>query len=282
MTIILKGKEVSDKIREEIKSDILSLNKKGIIPTIATVRLGDNPDDISYERNIIKISSKLGINHVSINDREDLTTEELIELVDKLNKDDSIHGILLLSLLTTRDDKDIIRNKIAVEKDIDGIHPLNLEKIFQGHIDGFGPCASKAAIKILEHYGVDFSGKKIAIVNRSMVIGKPLAMMALAKNATVTICHSHTENLKEELKDADIVFVGIGKAKFFTKDYFTEESIIVDIGIDMDENNKLCGDVDFDDVSNNVKMITPVPGGIGGVTTSILLSNVVNAAKKTL
>lgn len=279
MTVILRGKEISEKIKKDLSNRILDLKKTNKTPKLATIRLGENPDDISYERNIIRNTEKLGIEHLGIILDENSATEELRKEVEKLNEDDSVHGILILSLLTTRDDQDIIRKVISPEKDIDGIHPLNLEKIFRGEIDGFGPCAAIAAIKVLEHENINLKGKNFVIVNRSMVIGKPLAMMALAHDATVTICHSNTKNLKELTKAADIVCVAIGRAKFFDKEYFNEDAIVIDIGIAMDENNKLCGDVDFEDVKDYVKMITPVPGGLGGVTTSLLLEHVVRSAE---
>lgn len=280
MTKILKGKELSDEIKSDVLTRIEKLKEKNITPTIATVRMGKNADDISYERNIIRTSDKMGIKHVGIELSNDISTEELTDVIKKLNKDVSIHGILILSLLTNRDDQDIIRKIIDPEKDIDGVHPLNLEKIFRGEINGFGPCAPIAAIRILEHYNIPIKGKNVVIINRSMVVGKPLAMMALAHDATITICHSHTEDLTKYTRNADIVCLATGKAKAFGEEYFNPNSIVIDLGIAVDESGKLCGDANFDELNGLVNMITPVPGGVGGVTTSILLEHVVISSER--
>ncbi len=210
----------------------------------------------------------------------DIKTEELVELIEELNRDDEISGILVFRPLPDHIDEDIIRNVISPEKDVDCMHPLNLENIFEGKMDGFAPCTPpKAAMEILKYYDIPLEGKNVVVVNRSMVVGKPLAMMLLNENATVTICHSRTKNLNEVTKNADIVVVALGRAKFFDESYFTEESIVIDVGVSLDENGKLSGDADYDRVLPLVNKITPVPGGVGSVTTSILLSQVVLACK---
>ncbi len=279
MTDVLKGKVVADRIKEQMKKDIQELKQANKTPRLGIVRLGDNPGDISYEKSIIKNCNNVGIESKVYERDRDIKTEELVELIEELNRDDEISGILVFRPLPDHIDEDIIRNVISPEKDVDCMHPLNLENIFEGKMDGFAPCTPKAAMEILKYYDIPLEGKNVVVVNRSMVVGKPLAMMLLNENATVTICHSRTKNLNEVTKNADIVVVALGRAKFFDESYFTEESIVIDVGVSLDENGKLSGDADYDRVLPLVNKITPVPGGVGSVTTSILLSQVVLACK---
>lgn len=279
MAEILKGNVVANQIKEKMKQDIEELMKHGKTPTLAIVRLGDNPGDISYEKSIIKNCDNVGIKAVVYERNVDIKTEELIELIEELNKDDETSGILVFRPLPKHIDEEIIRNVISPEKDVDCMHPLNLERIFEGDMDGFAPCTPKAAMEILKYYDIPLEGKNVVVVNRSMVVGKPLAMMLLKENATVTICHSRTQNLHEITNKADVVVVALGKAKFFDEKYFNEDSIVIDVGVSLDENGKLSGDADFEKLSPMVDKITPVPGGVGSVTTSILLSQVVLACQ---
>lgn len=279
MAEILKGNVVANQIKEKMKQDIEELKKHGKTPTLAIVRLGDNPGDISYEKSIIKNCDNVGIKAVVYERDVDIKTEELIELIEELNKDDETSGILVFRPLPKHIDEEIIRNVISPEKDVDCMHPLNLERIFEGDMDGFAPCTPKAAMEILKYYDIPLEGKNVVVVNRSMVVGKPLAMMLLKENATVTICHSRTQNLHEITNKADVVVVALGKAKFFDEKYFNEDSIVIDVGVSLDENGKLSGDADFEKLSPMVDKITPVPGGVGSVTTSILLSQVVLACQ---
>ncbi|QQY80499.1 methenyltetrahydrofolate cyclohydrolase /5,10-methylenetetrahydrofolate dehydrogenase (NADP+) [Keratinibaculum paraultunense] len=279
MADVLKGNIVANKIKEQIKKDIQNLKQFNKIPRLAIVRLGYNPGDISYEKSIIKNCDNVGIESKVYEIDENIKTEELVELIEKLNKDNEISGILVFRPLPKHIDEDVIRNVISPKKDVDCMHPLNLENIFEGKIDGFAPCTPKAAMEILNYYSIPLEGKNVVIVNRSMVVGKPLAMMLLEENATVTICHSRTKNLSEFTKNADIVVVALGNAKFFDESYFTEKSIVIDIGVSLDENGKLSGDVNYDRVLSLVDKITPVPGGVGSVTTSVLLRQVVLACK---
>ncbi|NLW41351.1 MAG: bifunctional 5,10-methylene-tetrahydrofolate dehydrogenase/5,10-methylene-tetrahydrofolate cyclohydrolase [Tissierellia bacterium] len=279
MAEILKGNVVANQIKEKMKQDIEELKKHGKTPTLAIVRLGDNPGDISYEKSIIKNCDNVGIKAVVYERNVDIKTEELIELIEELNKDDETSGILVFRPLPKHIDEEIIRNVISPEKDVDCMHPLNLERIFEGDMDGFAPCTPKAAMEILKYYDIPLEGKNVVVVNRSMVVGKPLAMMLLKENATVTICHSRTQNLHEITNKADVVVVALGKAKFFDEKYFNEDSIVIDVGVSLDENGKLSGDADFEKLSPMVDKITPVPGGVGSVTTSILLSQVVLACQ---
>lgn len=280
MTDILKGNVVAAQIKEQMKKDVEELGKQGKTPTLAIVRLGSNPGDISYEKSIIKNCDSIGIKSQVVERDVDISTEELIELLNELNKDEKISGILVFRPLPKHIDEEAIRNAISPLKDVDCMHPLNLEKIFEGNMTGFAPCTPKAAMEILKYYDIPLEGKNVVVVNRSMVVGKPLTMMLLEKNATVTICHSRTQNLDEITNRADVVVVALGKAKFFGKKYFNEKSIVIDVGVSLDENGKLSGDADYDEVSPIVDKITPVPGGVGSVTTSILLNQVVLACKE--
>jgi len=280
MAEILKGKVVADKIKEKMKKDIEELKKNGKTPTLGIVRLGDNPDDISYERSIIKNCERIGIEAKVFERDINMTTEELVSLMEELNNDNTISGVLVFRPLPKHIDEGKVREALSPSKDVDCMHPMNLARIFEGDLSGFAPCTPKAAMEILLDYGIDLEGKNVVIVNRSMVLGKPLAMMMLKQNATVTICHSKTKDLPEITKKADVVVTALGKAKFFDEKYFNENSICIDVGISLDEEGNLSGDIDFEKVSELVSKITPVPGGVGSVTTSILLSHVVEACKR--
>lgn len=275
----LKGSVVAKEIKEKIKRDVEELSKVNRVPTLAIVRLGNNPSDISYEKSIIKNCNSVGIDAKVYELELNTTTERLVELIEELNSDSSISGILVFRPLPKHIDEEIIRNTISVKKDIDCMHPWNLEKIFEGDISGFAPCTPKAAMEIIKYYGIPLEGKNVVIVNRSMVVGKPLTMMLLKENATVTICHSKTKDLHTLTNNADIVVVALGTARFFDEKYFNEKSIVIDVGVSEDKNGNISGDVDYEKVEPIVDKITPVPGGVGSVTTSILLSHVVYACK---
>lgn len=280
MAEILKGNVVAAQIKEKMKQDIEELAKVGKVPTLGIVRLGNNPDDISYEKSIIKNCNAMGINSKVFEKELNLTTEELIGLMKELNEDNTISGVLLFRPLPKHIDEARVRAALSPDKDVDCMHPLNLAKIFEGDMTGFAPCTPKAAMEILLYNNVELEGKNVVVVNRSMVLGKPLVMMLLEKNATVTICHSRTKNLHEITNKADVVVTALGKAKFFDKKYFNENSICIDVGVSLDSEGNLSGDIDYPSVSEMVSMITPVPGGVGAVTTSLLLSQVVEACKR--
>lgn len=280
MAEILKGNVVATSIKEDMKVRIEKLKDKNIVPNLGIIRLGDNPSDISYEKSIIKASEKMDMKAEVYERDASISTEDLIGLMEDLNKDEKISGILLFRPLPKHIDEERIRNAISPDKDVDCMHPLNLEKIFEGKLDGFAPCTPKAAMETLLFNKVELEGKDVVVVNRSMVVGKPLVMMLLEENATVTICHSRTKDLKEKTKNADVVVTALGRPKFFTKDYFNEDSIVIDVGVSVTEDGKLSGDVDYENVEDLVKMITPVPGGVGSVTTTILLNQVLIAAEK--
>ncbi len=280
MAEILKGKVVADKIKEKMIKDIEELKKNGKVPTLAIVRLGSNPDDISYEKSIIKNCEKVGIEAKVFERDLNMTTEELVALMDELNINNTISGVLLVRPLPKHIDESKVREALSPNKDVDCMNPMNLAKIFEGDFSGFAPCTPKAAMEILLNNDIDLEGKNVVIVNRSMVLGRPLAMMMLKHNATVTICHSRTKDLAAVTRNADIVVTALGKAKFFDEKYFNEKSICIDVGVSLDQDGNLSGDIDFQRVSELVAKITPVPGGVGAVTTSILLSHVVEACKR--
>lgn len=279
MAELLRGKDVASSIKDKIKADIVELAKENKVPTLGIVRLGNNSGDISYERSIIKNCEKLGIEAKVFEKDVDIKTDELVELIEELNNDNKISGILVFRPLPKHIDEELVRKTIDPIKDVDCMNPVNLGKIFEGDMSGVAPCTPKAAMEILKYYEIPLEGKDVVVINRSMVVGKPLAMMLLEENATVTICHSRTQDLQEKTKNADVVVTALGRAKFFDEKYFNEDSVVIDVGVSTDEDGKLSGDVDFDKVSPIVKQITPVPGGVGSVTTSIMLSHVILGCK---
>lgn len=275
----LRGKVVADQIKEGLTKDIEELKAKGIKPTIAVVRVGENDSDISYERAIVKASEAIGLMARLVTLKEATTTEELEAELVKLNNDKEVHGILMFRPLPKHIDQDRMQNVIAAEKDVDAMNPINLEKIFEGDPTGLEPATPRAAVEMIKGHGYELEGKDVVVINRSMVVGKPLSMMLLQENATVTICHSRTKDLKAHTKRADIVVTALGRPAMLDKSYFTEDSIVIDVGVGTTADGKLSGDVNFDDVKDFVAAITPVPRGVGSITTTILLSQVVKACK---
>lgn len=280
MAEILKGNVVAKSIKEDMTRRIEELGKKGKYPKLAIVRLGEDPSDVSYERSIIKNCDNLNIKSEVFQREVSTSTEELVALLEELNSNDEISGILVFRPLPKHIDDEVIVNTISPEKDVDCMSPVNIGKIFEGDMTGFAPCTPKAAMEILLYNDINLEGMNVVVINRSLVVGKPLAMMLLNENATVTICHSRTKNLQEITRNADVVIPALGRPGHFGKEYFHEDSIIIDVGVSMTEEGKLSGDVDFDAVSEVVGKITPVPGGVGSVTTTILLNQVVQACEK--
>ncbi len=277
----LKGKPVADAIKEDVSKRAAELKEKGIIPVLAIVRVGARLDDISYEKRVLSYCEAVGIaSRVEVLD-EKASQQEVEECVRSLSDNEKVHGILVFQPLPRHIDQASIANIISPQKDIDCMNPENLKKIFLGDKSAVKPCTPEAVIEVLKYYGFELSGKNVIIVNRSLVVGKPLSMIFLNENSTVTICHSKTKNLQDITRNADIVVLGIGKPKFFGSDYFTEDSIVVDVGINFDENGKMCGDVDYTNVESLAAAITPVPGGIGSVTSAILLRHLIESAEKT-
>lgn len=280
MAEILKGSLVAANIKEDMKKRIENLKANNIVPSLGIIRLGNDSSDVSYEKSIIKACEKMNIEARVFEKEASITTENLINLMQDLNNNPTVSGILLFRPLPKHIDEEKIRNVISPDKDVDCMHPLNLEKIFEGNLGGFAPCTPKAAMETLLFNNIELEGKDVVVVNRSMVVGKPLAMMLLEKNATVTICHSRTKDLKEKTKAADVVITALGRPKFFKMEFFNSNSIVIDVGVGLTEEGKLSGDVDYENVFENIKMITPVPGGVGSVTTTILLNQVLIAAEK--
>ena len=279
MAVIMKGADVSSRMKEMLLAQVSDLRKNGVNPELAVVRVGNKPDDAVYERAIMKRFAALGI-EVSVHELpENITQSEFDSEFMNLNDSPKVHGILLFQPLPEGLNSSYIRMNMNPLKDIDGMTPMNEARIFEGDREGFAPCTASAVMKILAQYGYDPAGKSVVIVGRSMVIGRPLSMLMLRANATVTMCHSRTQNLAEVCRRADILVAAAGKAKMITPDYVTDKSVVVDVGINTDSEGKLCGDVDFERVEKVVRAITPVPGGVGGVTTSVLAENLLKAAK---
>lgn len=273
----LKGMPVVNALNEKFSGEVSYLHSKGIIPKLAVVRVGENEDDLSYEKGIIKrFSSANAIADVTALS-SDCAQEKLEEVILALNDDKSVHGILLFRPLAGHLSEDKIRNIILPAKDVDCMSIKNTASVFSGDKSGFPPCTPQAVIEILDYYGIKTEGKKAVIIGRSLVVGKPLAMLLLGKNATVTICHTRTANLADECKKADILIAGAGTAKMIKPGFVHSEQIVIDVGINVD-NGTLCGDVDYDNVKDIVKSITPVPGGVGTVTTAVLLKHTIQSA----
>lgn len=281
MANLLKGKEVTASINSRSIEDVNKLKEKGITPTLAILRVGEKENDLSYERGTIKRCEEVGVKVIVHALNEDVKKEEFYNELDKLNNDTNIHGILVFRPLPNELDNELARNSINPDKDVDGCSNNSLSGVFTNSKIGFAPCTAQAAIEMLDYYKIDVKGKNIVVLGRSLVVGKPLSMMLLNRNATVTICHTKTVNVKDITKKADIVIAATGQMESLTKDYFNENQVVIDVGISWNEKkNKLCGDVLFDEVEPIVNSITPVPGGVGSVTTSVLVNHVVEAAKK--
>lgn len=270
--MIIDGKQISSDIKEELKTKVSELKKKGIEVGLAVVRVGEDPASKVYVRNKEKACEYVGIKTKTIVMPEESTEEELLKLVDELNHDDGIHGILVQLPLPRHIDESKILLAIDPKKDVDGFHPVNVGKMVIGE-DTFLPCTPAGIIEMLKRSGVEIAGKECVVIGRSNIVGKPMSLLMLRENATVTITHSRTKDLKEVTKRADILVAAIGKAKFVTKDFVKPGAVVIDVGMDRDENGKLCGDVDFDEVSKIASAITPVPGGVGPMTVTMLLVN---------
>ena len=278
---LLKGKEVADAITETTRGRAEALKEKGILPTLAIVRAGENPSDLSYERGAEKRAEKAGIRVYKYIYEETVSEEELVSGIKKLNEDASIHGILIFRPLPKHIDDEAIRGALAPEKDIDGITDGSLCGIFTGSHRGFAPCTARACMEILAHYGIDLAGKKTAVLGRSLVIGKPAAMMAMEQNATVTVCHSKTgeEKMKAICRESDILIAAMGRAAMIDESYIRDGQVVLDVGINVNEEGKLCGDVDADSAAA-AGFLTPVPGGVGAVTTAVLMQQTAEAAER--
>jgi len=283
MAEILKCAPVVNALSEKTKADIKYLESKGISPTLAIVRVGEKPDDISYERNATKRCESVGVGVKSVILPVDASQDELIRSINNLNIDTSVHGVLLFRPLPKHLDERVVCEALCPSKDIDSITMHSLANVFTGSDDGLKPCTAGAVLEILDFYNIDCTGKNIVVVGRSLVVGKPVAIMLLSRNATVTVCHTRTVDLSSITKAAEIIIVATGQPEGLTREYFSPGQVVIDVGINWnDAKGKLCGDVMFDEAEPVVSAITPVPGGVGTVTTSVLVSNVVKAAKMQL
>ncbi|QSZ27260.1 bifunctional 5,10-methylene-tetrahydrofolate dehydrogenase/5,10-methylene-tetrahydrofolate cyclohydrolase [Aceticella autotrophica] len=276
---IIKGKPVADAISEVLTAEVNDLKGKGITPKLAIVRVGAKGSDIAYEKGALKRCSSIGIETEVKEYPEDIAQDAFIEELKKINQDKTVNGILIFRPFPKQLDEEVIKYVIAAEKDVDCFSPINVAKLMEGDKTGFAPCTPTAVIEILKHYNVNMKGANAAVIGRSMVVGKPVSMLLLNENATVTICHSRTKNMPEVTSKADILVVGVGKAKMVTADYVKEGAVVIDVGINVDEQGNLCGDVDTEACVGKASMITPVPAGVGSVTTSILAKHVVAACK---
>ena len=262
MAQIIDGKKISQDIKDELKEKVTALKDTGTEVALAVIQVGNDPASSVYVRNKKKACEYIGIRSLSYELREETTEDALIELIEKLNKDETVNGILVQLPVPKHIDPDKIIRTISPEKDVDGFHPQNVGKLVIGE-EGFVSCTPAGVIQLLKRSGIEISGKNCVVVGRSNIVGKPMALLMLRENATVTIAHSKTKNLKELCQTADILIVAIGKPQFITADYVKEGAVVIDVGIHRDENNKLCGDVRYEEVAEKASAITPVPGGVG-------------------
>lgn len=282
MSVILKGAPVVAAMNEANAARCAALREKGVVPTLAVVRVGAREDDLSYEKGVMARCAKVGVEVKQFLLPADAAQEELLGVIARINADPSIHGCLLFRPLPRQFDDRTVRAALAPKKDIDGITDGSLAGVFTNTALGYPPCTAQACLEILKFYGIPLSGRRAVVVGRSLVVGKPAAMMLDRENATVTLCNSRTRDLPEVCREADIVVVAMGKAGAVGAEHLREGQVVVDVGIHVNEEGKLCGDVRFGEAEPLVEAITPVPGGVGTVTTSVLVSHVVEAAEKTV
>lgn len=278
MGIVMKGSEVTAAMKEELLHEVGKLAQKGIVPGLAIVRVGARADDLAYERGARKRMEAVGIRCVVTELPEDISQAQFEQAFAVVNDDVATHGILLFRPLPKQLDEEPVRGMINPWKDVDCMSPVNMAKVFSGDESAFAPCTPEAVMEVLAHYGIDLKGKRVTVVGRSMVVGKPLSMLLLKQHATVTICHTRTVDLAGTCRNAEILIAAAGKARMITADFVSENRVVVDVGINVDSDGNVCGDVDFDAVAPHAAYISPVPGGIGAVTSSVLAKHVVRAA----
>ena len=274
---LLKGAPVSATIREWAAEEIKQL--QGPVPKLAIIRVGEKPDDMSYERSAVKKMEAFGLRVQIFVFPKDISDEDFKEAFQKINKDQDVAGILLLRPLPGQIKEKEIEAMIDPKKDLDGISPVNIAKVFSGDPSGFAPCTAEAVIEILKANNISIEGKRAAVIGRSMVIGKPLSMLLLKENATVTICHTRTKELPEICRQAEILVAAAGKAGMVEESWVSDGAVVIDVGINVDENGKLCGDVDQASMESRNLLLTPVPGGVGAVTTAVLAKHLIQAAR---
>lgn len=276
MAEIIDGKRISQEIKDELKERVAQLKQEGKEATLAVIQVGSDPASSVYVNNKKKACAYVGIRSLSYELPEETTEVELLDLIDRLNNDDTVNGILVQLPLPKHIKEDLVIQSISPAKDVDGFHPENVGRLVIGE-KGFVSCTPAGIIQLLKRSGIEISGKNCVVIGRSNIVGKPMALLMLRENATVTIAHSKTENLKEICKGADILIVAIGKPQFITADYIKEGAVVIDVGIHRNAENKLCGDVKYDEVAPHASAITPVPGGVGPMTIAMLMHNCVEA-----
>lgn len=279
MSQIIDGKKISQEIKDELKEKVAKLKEQGTEIALAVIQVGEDPASSVYVRNKKRACEYIGIESVAYEIPETTTQDELLAIIDDCNKNPKINGILVQLPLPDHIDEDTVIKAIAPEKDVDGFHPQSVGAMTIGE-PGFLPCTPAGIIQLLKRSGVEIEGKECVIIGRSNIVGKPMALLLLRENGTVTICHSRTKNLKEVTKRADILVAALGRPKFIDESYVKEGAVVIDVGIHRDANNKLCGDVDFDRVAPHTSAITPVPGGVGPMTIAMLMNNCVESAEK--
>ena len=278
----LLGKEVTAALNAKLQAQVEELKAKGVVPTLGIVRVGERPDDLSYERGATKRAELIGVEVEKFVLPEDVSKEDLLKVIDKINANDKIHGVLMFRPLPKhlKADQDEICNRLDPKKDVDGMTDLSNAGVFMGKNMGYAPCTPAACMEILDHYGIDCTGKKAVIIGRSLVVGKPAAMMLMAKNATVTVCHTRTKDVPSVTREADILVSAAGVLRSLTKEYVRPGQIVIDVSINWDEaKGGIAGDAVYEEIEPIVEAITPVPGGVGSVTTSVLIGHVVEAAR---
>jgi methylenetetrahydrofolate dehydrogenase (NADP+)/methenyltetrahydrofolate cyclohydrolase len=279
MGILIKGKPVADSITQELIEEVIKLKEKDILPKLGVVRVGKNQSDLAYERGALKRMAKCGIEAQVFESPENISQEDFIAKLTEINGDASIHGILVFRPLPKHIDENAVKYIISPEKDLDSFSPVNVAKVTEGDETGFPPCTPTAVMEMLKFYGVDLKGKHAVVVGRSMVVGKPVAMLLLKENATVTICHSRTRDLPAICRQADILIAAVGRAEMLDASYIKTGAIVIDVGINVSQEGKLVGDANTKDCMEKASMITPVPAGVGSVTTSVLAKHLVKACK---
>lgn len=278
MPLLIDGKKISTEIKDELKVTVEELKKQGVETCLAVIQVGNDPASSIYVRNKKRACAYVGIESLSYELPEETTENQLVKLVKELNENDKVHGILVQLPLPKHINADTIIRTISPDKDVDGFHPESVGRLCIGE-PGFVSCTPAGIIQLLKRSGIEIEGKECVVVGRSNIVGKPMSILLLRENGTVTITHSRTKDLKEVTGRADILVVAIGKPKFITADYVKEGAVVIDVGMHRNEENKLCGDVDFDDIKDKVSAITPVPGGVGPMTIAMLMYNCVEAAK---
>ena len=284
MAEILKGAPVAQNLSLNLIKRVEILKSKNITPALEILRLGERPDDLSYESGIIKRCGKVGIEVKKIILDASCPREELLNAIKLANQDNKIHGVIMFRPLGNKELEQAARDLLKPEKDVDGMTDGSLAGVFSNRDVGFAPCTAQACIELLDFYNIDLTGKNIAVLGRSLVIGRPVSILLQNKNATVTMCHSKTKNLAEICRQSDIIIAAMGRANFVDKNFINKDlsQVIIDVGININEEGKLCGDVNFAEIESLVKAITPVPGGVGAVTTSVLAEHVIKSAEKYL